>query len=426
METIGLFKNFDGKMSLSFELLRYKHVSDGTEFDERDHVVCLYAHFIDQNWKLRKWAVDYFNADSSAFHEEWVFGNKKFTLILSDTVCDVPSELTPDVETRIEEHKLFICCSKTISVMVQDAFNRIEDINVGVLDLYSTQPKIPSWHFKHSELKQAVKLWSRRKATSGGADCYDVPSLEIWKKVESVCKVVDSIYEVSNALFETKYSTANVYLYHLHQLYKILIQYTKHSDGFIKEVSKCMLKKFMRSYWKRMFIWLAITAALDPRFKMKYVEFICSQEPKDRILSGAAVFEVIEEKFSEYVIRFPEKEGSISDSSPSSLQHVNQNFSVLQDYHQFIQNQSDLVRYFGEPVLPWSQDFDVLTWWSTASLKYPTLTRMARDFLAVPLSTATSYEAFYTKPKPVDEQLVGLKQDLMHALMYTQSWSLQQ
>lgn len=87
---------------------------------------------------------------------------------------------------------------------------------------------------------------------------------------------------------------------------------------------------------------------------------------------------------------------------------MNQNFSVLQDYHQFIQNQSDLVRYFGEPVLPWSQDFDVLTWWSTASLKYPTLTRMARDFLAVPLSTATSYEAFYTKPKPVDEQLVGL------------------
>lgn len=51
---------------------------------------------------------------------------------------------------------------------------------------------------------------------------YDVPSAEDWKRVGGVYDIVESIYKVVDALFERKCSTANVYLYHLHDIKVIL------------------------------------------------------------------------------------------------------------------------------------------------------------------------------------------------------------
>ncbi|KAH7852913.1 hypothetical protein Vadar_030874 [Vaccinium darrowii] len=63
---------------------------------------------------------------------------------------------------------------------------------------------------------------------------------------------------------------------------------------------------------------------------------------------------------------------------------------------------SDLDRYLEEPGLSWTQDFKVLKWWKAESPKYPMLSKMARDFLAIPMSVATSDGAFNTIPREVD------------------------
>ncbi|KAK9934045.1 hypothetical protein M0R45_021206 [Rubus argutus] len=285
---------------------------------------------------------------------------------------------------------------------------------------------------------QGLKLWtmgeySRKEITN----FHDVPSPEEWNKVEGVCKIVGSIYEVSNALFETNHLTANVYLYHLHELREILYQMTIQSDGFIRTIAEAMLKK-LGKYWDEIFLLLAITAALDPRFKMKYIEFVCSKVKGDASTQVLAVWRAIQKQFDEYRTRFPEEETFLSDSSSSDSDseeepppiplHVNHIFSVLQDYHQCIQlsnqptKKSDLDYCLEEPILPWSQKFSALTWWKTAGAKYPTLSRMARDFLGIPVSLATSYDAFYTEPRPVDEHMIRLKPNLANALMCTRSW----
>lgn len=62
-------------------------------------------------------------------------------------------------------------------------------------------------------------------------------------------------------------------------------------------------------------------------------------------------------------------------------------YKLLPDYIQFIQStqppqpESELDWYFEEPVLPWTHEFNALSWWRNASSKYPTLSRMARDLL---------------------------------------------
>ncbi|PNX65789.1 HAT family dimerization domain-containing protein, partial [Trifolium pratense] len=43
-----------------------------------------------------------------------------------------------------------------------------------------------------------------------------------------------------------------------------------------------------------------------------------------------------------------------------------------------------------------SPGFDIMNWWKVNSTKYPILGQMARDILAIPLSTVASEFAFST------------------------------
>jgi len=48
----------------------------------------------------------------------------------------------------------------------------------------------------------------------------------------------------------------------------------------------------------------------------------------------------------------------------------------------------ELDYYLEEPTLPDSdKEFDILVWWKANGLKYPILQMIARDFLAIPIST---------------------------------------
>ena len=46
--------------------------------------------------------------------------------------------------------------------------------------------------------------------------------------------------------------------------------------------------------------------------------------------------------------------------------------------------------FIDEGVLKRSEDFHILAWWKSNGLKYPTLQRIARDILAIPITTVTS------------------------------------
>ncbi|CAB4293070.1 unnamed protein product [Prunus armeniaca] len=119
-------------------------------------------------------------------------------------------------------------CGEMVSEMVQDAFGKIIDIINKVHGLSSSVKSLPLWwNHKIFDLQQG------------------------------------SMYEVSNALFETKHPTPNVYLYHLHELHEILTKMSTDSDSFIRTIAEDMLNKFVK-YWDNMFLLLAIAAVLDP------------------------------------------------------------------------------------------------------------------------------------------------------------------
>ena len=55
-----------------------------------------------------------------------------------------------------------------------------------------------------------------------------------------------------------------------------------------------------------------------------------------------------------------------------------------------VDTKSELDRYLMEDVEFLSVNFDILNWWKVNSSKFPILAKIARDVLAIPISTVAS------------------------------------
>ena len=137
---------------------------------------------------------------------------------------------------------------------------------------------------------------------------FAVPSVEEWKKVEAVCKIVDSIYNVAKGLFHKENVTAKLYLYHLDEIREILTKISNESpESFAGAVARGRMLKYLDDYWKDTFMVLAIAAVLDPRFKMRYIEFTCSKFWGSGEASSSQVnmvSDAIHELYDDYDTRF--------------------------------------------------------------------------------------------------------------------------
>ncbi|KAH9750902.1 BED-type domain-containing protein [Citrus sinensis] len=66
--------------------------------------------------------------------------------------------------------------------------------------------------------------------------------------------------------------------------------------------------------------------------------------------------------------------------------------------------------------------FDILLWWRVNSANYPILSSIARDVLAIPVSTVASESAFSTGGCILDQYRSSLTPDMVEALVLLQNW----
>ena len=85
---------------------------------------------------------------------------------------------------------------------------------------------------------------------------------------------------------------------------------------------------------------------------------------------------------------------------------------------------TELENYYRENLLPTEMELDLLSWWKTNGFKYPTLERIAKDILAIPVSTVASESAFSTSGRLISPHRSRLRPKTLEALMCAQSWLL--
>ncbi|CAN0925083.1 Putative AC transposase [Linum grandiflorum] len=93
---------------------------------------------------------------------------------------------------------------------------------------------------------------------------------------------------------------------------------------------------------------------------------------------------------------------------------------------EYVSSRTELELYLKadrEPYDPKSKHmFDILGWWKTNSVKYPILSDIARDILAVPISTVPSESAFSTGGRVLDSFRSSLSLQIVEALICCGDW----
>ena len=85
---------------------------------------------------------------------------------------------------------------------------------------------------------------------------------------------------------------------------------------------------------------------------------------------------------------------------------------------------SELDVYLEDPrilVRP-DENFNVIAWWKKNSDAYPILSLMARDFLAIPVSTVSSESAFRAAGRILGEHRTSLSPETLEALICSKDW----
>ncbi|KAK9981952.1 hypothetical protein SO802_035185 [Lithocarpus litseifolius] len=119
-------------------------------------------------------------------------------------------------------------------------------------------------------------------------------------------------------------------------------------------------------HYGKLYLGESSQAILDPRYKMKLLEFY-----------------------------YPNIYGNNSNLEIEKIKNLC--YDLLDEYEDVDESPIDNEGSSHMPaMLKRSEDFDILAWWKSNGLKYPTLQRIAKDILAIPVTTVTLEFAFST------------------------------
>ncbi|KAL0337461.1 UNVERIFIED_CONTAM: Zinc finger BED domain-containing protein DAYSLEEPER [Sesamum calycinum] len=390
------------------------------------------GQFIDSDWKMHRKLLNvimepYPESDTAFSHSvaaclsDWSMDGKLFSVTinqpLSDASVDNLRALLSVKNPLVLDGQLLVgnCLARSLSSIVQDALASVEGIVKKVRD--------------------SVKKSSLCLDTSD-PDYKDAPSVEDWKQIEILCTYLKPLFDTANLLTTAATPTTNTFF---HEAWKIQLELARAAaseDPFVSSLTKFMQEKFDK-YWKSCCFILAIAVVMDPRFKMKLVEFSFSKIYGEEAASYVKVVDDgIHELFLEYVaLPLPltpayaeEANGaSIKPEDPQGM-GISGNGLGLTDFDVYIMEttsqlaKSELDQYLEESLLPRVHEFDVIGWWKLNRMKYPTLSKMARDILSIPVCTVPATSVFDTVRKEMDSYRCSLRPETVEALICAKDW----
>ncbi|CAL4977192.1 unnamed protein product [Urochloa decumbens] len=268
----------------------------------------------------------------------------------------------------------------------------------------------------------------------------EAPSAEDWKKVEAACTYLKLLYDSAHSIMAAANPTSNLFFHEAWKLQLELTNGTAHEDPVFSSMAKDMHERFDK-YWKDCSLVLAIAVVMDPRFKMKLVEFSYSK------IYGAeaakyvkVVDDAVHELYKEYVAQplpltpayVEQGEANNGPASANNSQGAPSTGDGLLDFDMYLSeiqssqpSKSELEQYLDESLTPRIQEFDILNWWKLNTVKFPTLSKMARDILAIPMSLVSSGNSIFTAgtgSHMLDDYRSSLRPEIVEALVCAKDW----
>ncbi|KAL4583044.1 hypothetical protein LXL04_007608 [Taraxacum kok-saghyz] len=253
------------------------------------------------------------------------------------------------------------------------------------------------------------------------------PTDQDWHLAKVMCEKLKLFHSVTEMFFGVKYPTANIFFPKICEIRLLLNECLQSPYVEIKAMANNMLGKFDQ-YWSLIHGVLAIATILDPRFKMKLIEYYFPQiygdeSPREVERIRKLTYDLVKEYHPHAAKQthssFGTDFGIDVDDFGDSLAGYDLFVSSTSNVDTY---KSELDYYLEENVLPRTGDFDILAWWKTNGPKYPTLQQVVKDVLAIPVSSVASESAFSTAGRHITPHCNRLHPDLVEILICTQDW----
>ncbi|CAN6323816.1 unnamed protein product [Urochloa humidicola] len=201
-------------------------------------------------------------------------------------------------------------------------------------------------------------------------------------------------------------------------------------------MSTAMKEKFLK-YWADVHGLMAVATILDPRYKMKFLYAMYTQiygaEGMHREV--AKVKDLLVELVKEYQGSMEGCGTTDGDGGAANNNSATQNegdAEVNEIFDKYLSNEppaptsyvsKELDMYLEDEMYPRSMKLDIIGYWNLGAVKYSTLRKIARDIMAIPVTTVASESVFSTSGRIFSPNRSRLAPKMVETLMCMQAWS---
>lgn len=231
---------------------------------------------------------------------------------------------------------------------------------------------------------------------------------------------LEPFYKTINNICTSKVPTIGLVLFFMDHIAEITASCrdSRHSPDLLKNAAEEMAKK-IRNYNNLVCnTFTYMTAILDPRIKIELL-------PETLNLGN-----YLEEARAHFLRNYSAVNFPLSTGGYNSVQDIEDKGSVSfaeeiarKKRRASINSASidELTQYLSEP--PASIPTDVLDWWKVNSVRYPRLSMMARDFLAVQANSVAPEEIFFSRGDESDKQRFCMPHQSTQYMLCIKSWN---
>ncbi|CAN0910039.1 Zinc finger BED domain-containing protein DAYSLEEPER [Linum grandiflorum] len=436
--------------------------------------VFITAHFIDADWKPQKLLLNvemepFPDSDSALSHAvvcslaDWGLESKLLSVTFNHPVGESGFQSLRSLlcmkNTSILRNHLVLgnCISHTLTSMAKDVMFAYRDLITKIRNNVKHVKTLDSNQEKFLELKQQLQVptdknlrlddqtqWnttyemllsaSELKQVFSCLDTCDphykyALSLLEWKQVETICSILKHLVDAANILASSSVSTSPISITFFHETLRIQSELSRlaargDNDPFLNSFINSLQEK-IEKYVKDCCLVLGTAVVMDPQLKMKFVEFslkkIYGEENAQPYIK--VVNDGVHELFREYEEENVDGGEEINTDGGGVV--LDNDFLEFDKYIET--KKSELDMYLDDSLLARAKEFDVLKWWRDNKMKYPRLSKMARDVLSIQVSTASAEKVFDTVlPRQLDRYRSTLRTETVEAMVCAKDWMLMQ
>ncbi|KAL7166879.1 hypothetical protein ACSBR2_037529 [Camellia fascicularis] len=451
--------------------------------------MCLTVHFIDDDWKLQKRIINFCLVED---HKGETIGRKIescllewnidciFTLTvdnasLNNTTVKFLKRKTKDWKGTILGHEFLHmrCCAHILNLIVCDG---LKELNSSIASVRAVVRYVRSSPNRYENFKKCVE---KEKIESKSLLCLDAvekferaferlqeddfsyrayfggdefgggehdgdgdvargpPNEAVWNNCRVFLKFLRLFYNATKRFLGSLYVTSNCFYDEMFVIQNKIEQLMKKDDTLLSTMAVKMKAKFDK-YWgdgDKINLLLYVAVVLDPRKKLKYLNFCFSQILIEKVVNEMTgkVKDCLTRLYEHYASH-DSKSGQEPNVSAASEMEVDDDCDdphmlIAAQFNTYLEEEysvvckSELDKYFAD-FCEGSKDenFDILGWWKSNSSKYKVLSQVARDVLALPVSTVASESAFSTGGRILDPFRSSLSSMMVEALICAQNW----